>query len=134
MATNGHYPPNAAPTDYLKVKKLLKIGDTNLGKLDVEKFSIGSITFGMPYLGNSIALPEVSSGTPMPRCKPPNPTREYKDEQTAEEMLKKALEFVENCADDCDKYLNDFEEGKVRAYRNVASHLEMLIKEAKQNG
>jgi len=127
MTTNGHYPPSAAPPDYLKVKKLSKIGDTSLGQLDVEKFSIGSITFGMPYLGNSIALPEVSSATIIPQCKPSKPT--------AEQMLKKALEFAYKGMEETEcSNLDPFSEGMYVAYEITAAHLEMLIKEAKQNG
>jgi len=93
--------------DYLKVKKLHSIGDSGGSDLCVYDDG-GTLKFSM-----------ASPTRPIPECKP-----------TAE-MLKKALEYVENYADDCDKYLNDFEDGKDRAYRNVAAHLEMLIKEAR---
>lgn len=56
---------------------------------------------------------------------------------TAEQMLKKALEFAYQGMQHNRKY-GDFEDGymqgKYYAYEDMASHLEMLIKEAKQNG
>ena len=65
---------------------------------------------------------------PMPTCKPPA--------KSAEEMLKKALEFANQgvedntltCFDEHDSYIT----GKYYAYEDMAAHLEMLIKEARQ--
>ncbi len=52
---------------------------------------------------------------------------------SAEQMLKKALEFANQ---GMDKHLNsggcDYIEGMYYAYEDMAAHLEMLIKEAKQ--
>jgi hypothetical protein len=54
---------------------------------------------------------------------------------TAEEMLKKALEFANQGMEesDCNNF-EAFQDGKYVAYEDMAAHLEMLIKEAKQNG
>lgn len=65
-------------------------------------------------------LPLCNSYYPMPKCKPPA--------KSAEEMLKKALEFANqesfpNC---------EFTRGMNCAKRQMAAHLEMLIKEARQ--
>ena len=64
---------------------------------------------------------------PMPTCKPPK--------KSAEEMLKKALEFAYQGMDEHKDYM-DYEdgyiEGKHMAYEMLVAHLEMLIKEAKQ--
>lgn len=55
--------------------------------------------------------------------------------RTAEEMLKKALEYANQGMDENrDAALNDYMEGLYYAYEDMAAHLEMLIKEAKQNG
>jgi hypothetical protein len=54
---------------------------------------------------------------------------------TAEQMLKKALEFANKGVFNASDYgLNDYSAGLYYAYEDVAAHLEMLIKEAKQNG
>lgn len=79
---------------------------------------IGRITFD---------LPEAPSLSPMPTCKAPA--------KSAEEMLKKALEFANQGMEDnnhCEYIADDFAEGKFLAYEDMAAHLEMLIKEAKQ--
>ena len=73
-------------------------------------------------------LPLCNSYYPMPKCKPPA--------KSAEEMLKKALEFANQgvedntltCFDEHDSYIT----GKYYAYEDMAAHLEMLIKEAGQ--
>jgi tRNA A37 methylthiotransferase MiaB len=56
---------------------------------------------------------------------------------TAEEMLKKALEFANQGMKDnkLSAYdTDDYHGGLYYAYEDMAAHLEMLIKEAKQNG
>jgi hypothetical protein len=56
---------------------------------------------------------------------------------TAEQMLKKALEFANQGMYEHDDYMNyvdGYIEGKYMAYEDMAAHLEMLIKETKQNG
>lgn len=80
------------------------------------------------------SLPETKRpAPPMTQCKSAR--------QTAEEMLKKALEFAYQGMKDsnttdlyADSGYANFVEGKYYAYEDMASHLEMLIKEAKQNG
>jgi hypothetical protein len=63
----------------------------------------------------------------MPQCKPPK--------LSAEEMLKKALEYANQGMDENrDKGLCDYSAGLYYAYEDMAAHLEMLIKETKQNG
>ena len=64
---------------------------------------------------------------PMPQCNPPKPT--------TEEMLKKALEFAYHGMYDNPLYICErdiYADGKYYAYEDMAAHLEMLIKEAKQ--
>lgn len=53
--------------------------------------------------------------------------------KSAEEMLKKALEFANQGMkdSDCNNY-EPFADGKYVAYEDMAAYLEMLIKEAKQ--
>jgi hypothetical protein len=54
---------------------------------------------------------------------------------TAEQMLKKALEFSHTNIDGLLLYyheLNEFDRGMLQGYRYMAAHLEMLIKETKQ--
>jgi hypothetical protein len=54
---------------------------------------------------------------------------------TAEQMLKKALEFANQGVEeykDHQWYQDGYLEGKYYAYEDMAAHLEMLIKEAKQ--
>lgn len=66
---------------------------------------------------------------PMPTCKPPI--------KSAEEMLKKALEFANQGLEEHRDYLFQdslYNEGKYYAYEDMAAHLEMLIKETRQNG
>ncbi len=58
---------------------------------------------------------------------------------SAEEMLKKALEFANHGMEDSKgnedgHNCNEYAEGKYYAYEDMAAHLEMLIKETKQNG
>jgi hypothetical protein len=64
---------------------------------------------------------------PMSACKPLK--------KSAEEMLKRALEFANQGMEDYDDYM-DYEDGyiqgKYHAYELMAAHLEMLIKEARQ--
>jgi hypothetical protein len=57
----------------------------------------------------------------------------YNTKPTAEQMLKKALEFA-NQGMKHNKEPKLYAEGKYYAYKDMAAHLEMLIKEAKQNG
>ena len=53
--------------------------------------------------------------------------------KSAEEMLKKALEYANQGMDDSDCNNHErFADGKYVAYEDMAAHLEMLIKEAKQ--
>ena len=64
---------------------------------------------------------------PMPECKPPK--------KSAEAMLKKALEFVNQGMKDIGEPTNATDEyyaGKYFVYEDMATHLEMLIKEARQ--
>lgn len=66
---------------------------------------------------------------PMPACKPPK--------KSAEEMLKKALEYANQGMNEnnLSPYnTDDYHDGKYYAYEDMAAHLEMLIKEVKQNG
>jgi hypothetical protein len=51
---------------------------------------------------------------------------------TAEEMLKKALEYTNQGVKE--NYGSDYLDGLNSAYEDMAAHLEMLIKEVKQNG
>lgn len=59
----------------------------------------------------------------MPSCKPPK--------KSAEEMLKKALEFANQGMDEHRDTECDYLEGMYCAYEDMVSHLEMLIKEVK---
>lgn len=82
---------------------------------------IGRITF---------SIPSALAGLPMPECKPPK--------KSAEEMLKKALSAAyegkrQNTPDFGFEQCR-YNEGKYYAYEDMAAHLEMLIKEARQNG
>jgi hypothetical protein len=53
---------------------------------------------------------------------------------TAEQMLKKALEFANQGMETYfDQQSDDYATGKYYAYEDMASYLEMLIKEAEQN-
>ena len=56
--------------------------------------------------------------------------------KSAEEMLKKALEFANQGMDENspEHFFNrkGYNEGKYYAYEDMAAHLEMLIKEARQ--
>lgn len=53
--------------------------------------------------------------------------------KSAEEMLKKALEFANQGMEETNHKLSSpYFEGKNLAYEMMAAHLEMLIKEAKQ--
>lgn len=62
---------------------------------------------------------------PMPTCKPPA--------KSAEEMLKKALEFAnQGMEENSREYYDSFITGNYHAYEMMAAHLEMLIKEARQ--
>lgn len=66
---------------------------------------------------------------PMPECKPPKPT--------TEEVLKRALEFANKGIEDNEPVfgiISDYTDGKFRAFELMATYLEMLIKEIKQNG
>lgn len=55
--------------------------------------------------------------------------------KSAEEMLKMALEFANHGVEETrNKLSSPYFEGKNFAYELMAAHLEMLIKEAKQNG
>lgn len=83
-------------------------------EIDLESF------FNDDY--ESIFPKPVYPAPPMPECNPPKPT--------AEEMLKRVLEFVKqeslpNC---------EFTRGMNCAKRQMKDHLEMLIKEVEQNG
>jgi hypothetical protein len=54
---------------------------------------------------------------------------------SAEQMLKKALEFANQGMSDNPLYICErdiYADGKYYAYEDMAAHLEMLIKEAKQ--
>lgn len=56
--------------------------------------------------------------------------------KSAEEMLKKALEFANQGIFECKRYIgteDGYFVGRYYAYRDMADKLEMLIKEAKQN-
>jgi hypothetical protein len=54
---------------------------------------------------------------------------------TAEQMLKKALEYAkQGMYENSRLYYDSFVVGNYHAYEMMAAHLEMLIKEAKQNG
>ena len=57
--------------------------------------------------------------------------------KSAEEMLKRALEFANQGMEEHKDYIlldSCYTEGLYYAYEDMAAHLEMLIKEAKQNG
>jgi hypothetical protein len=73
-----------------------------------------------------------------PISKPPySMPKFYNTKPSAEEMLKKALEFANQGMSDNPLYIcerDSYAEGKYFAYEDMASHLEMLIKEVKQNG
>ena len=74
-------------------------------------------------------LPSPTRPAPtMPTCKPPA--------KSAEEMLKRALEFANRGMDENPpKYFfnkNRCSSGLYYAYEDMAAHLEMLIKEARQ--
>lgn len=54
--------------------------------------------------------------------------------KSAEEKLKKALEYAYQGMEDYDDYMDyedGYRQGKYHAYELMAAHLEMLIKEAK---
>ncbi len=105
--------------DYMKVNKLHSIGDTDRGDLCVHD-DRATLEF---------SVPSPTHYPPMPKCKPPKPS--------AEEMLKKALEFANQGMRDIGEptsYTDDEKAGKYYTYEDMAAHLEMLIKEAKQNG
>lgn len=106
-----------------KVNNLVKIGDLDTGYLDVSGTGLG-------HIGRiNFSIPSALAGLPMSECKP--------HKKSAEEMLKKALEYANQGMDEHKDYV-DYEdgymEGKHMAYEDMAAHLEMLIKEAKQNG
>ena len=65
---------------------------------------------------------------PMPTCKPPK--------KSTEEMLKKALEYANQgmCENSSFEHRLDdgYSVGMYTAYEDMAAHLEMLIKEARQ--
>ncbi len=121
----------------IKVKCLVSIGDSEQGCLNVSGEDIGHIgriTFSIPpklqgfNLNVNDVLPSPTRpAPPMPMCKSPK--------KSAEEMLKKALEFANQCMEDsdCNNY-EAFADGKYVAYEDIAAYLEMLIKEARQNG
>jgi len=72
-------------------------------------------------------LPTPTRYPPMPQCKPTKPT--------AEEMLKKALEYAyQGMKENSREYYDSFIVGNYHAYEMMAAHLEMLIKEARQDG
>ena len=71
------------------------------------------------------SFPIASTGTPMPTCKPLA--------KSAEEMLMKAVEYLMLGLDESIyRGDGDFTRGKIYAYEDMAAHLEILIKEAKQ--
>ena len=80
----------------------------------------------------NLAMPvcKITFAEQNPLCHPVKPPA-----KSAEEMLKKALEFANQGMDesDCNNY-EAFADGKYVAYEDMAAHLEMLIEEAKQNG
>lgn len=123
--------------DVIKVKHLVSIGDSEQGCLNVSGEGIGHIgriTFSIPpklqglNLNVNDVLPSPTRpAPPMPTCKPPA--------KSAEEMLKKALEYAnEEMAYSTLYDSDDYFLGKRYAFGEMITILEMLIKEAKENG
>ena len=85
------------------------------------------------YTDSSMPIGRLTFAEQKPLCYPVMPPT-----KSAEEMLRKALEFANQGMDEnvrTDQWnTDDYSEGKYYAYEDVAEHLEMLIKEAKRNG
>lgn len=80
------------------------------------------------YTDSSLPTRKVTFAEQNPLCHPQQPPA-----KSAEEMLKKALEFANQGMEESQAYNYDFyTDGKYVAYERMAAHLEMLIKEAKQ--
>ena len=83
----------------------------------------------MTYTDPNLATGEITFAEHNPVCYP----KKEPSGKSAEEMLKKALEFANQGMDESrDAGLNDYMTGLYYAYEDMAAHLEMLIKEAKQ--
>lgn len=97
-----------------------------IGKIEFAKYD--AFSAAVAQVREERGLPSCTSSYPMPKCKPPP--------KPAEEMLKKALEFANQGMDENSPEhffnRNDYNEGKYYAYEDMAAHLEMLIKEARQ--
>ena len=116
--------------DILKVNKLHGVGDLEQGCLvvsDVNKLNV-TLDKVITYTDNTIPVGKITFAEHKPLCHP---------KKTAEEMLKKALEFANQgmTENKLSPYNTDnYHDGLYYAYEDMAAHLEMLIKEAKQNG
>ncbi len=114
--------------DILKVNKLHGVGDLEQGCLvvsDVNKLNV-TLDKVITYTDNTMPVGKITFAEHNPVCHP----KKEPLGKSAEEMLKKALEFaMQESFPDC-----EFTRGMNCAKRQMAAHLEMLIKEAKQNG
>ena len=100
-----------------------------IGKIEFAKYDAFTRTIEQIRKERGLAS-QSKEAPPIPDCIPPA--------KSAEEMLKKALEFANQRMDENPpKYFfnkNRCSSGLYYAYEDMAAHLEMLIKEAKQNG
>lgn len=117
--------------DIIKVNNLENIGDSKQGCLHVSDIGvghIGRITFSIPPKYYGYQPIEHSFATVNPPPSNPNGLPSVSSGKSAEEILKKALEYVkQESLPDC-----EFTRGMNCAKRQMAAHLEMLIMEAKQ--
>lgn len=96
-----------------------------IGKIEFAKYD--AFSAAVAQVREERGLLSCTSSYLMPKCEPPV--------KSAEEMLKKALEFANQGMDENNDYLlgdSLYTEGKYYAYEDMAAHLEMLIKEARQ--
>ena len=85
------------------------------------------------YTDSNLPAGKVTFAKHNPMCHP----KKEPSGKSAEEMLKRALEFANQGMKEHKDYIlldSCYTEGLYYAYEDMAAHLEMLIKEAKQNG
>lgn len=100
----------------------------DIGKIEFAKYDAFTSTIEQVRKERGLASPS-KEAPPIPDCIPPA--------KSAEEMLKKALEFAKDGMAENEPIFgvkSDYEDGKFRAFEDMEAHLEMLIEEAKQNG
>lgn len=118
--------------DVIKVNKLHGVGDLEQGCLvvsDVNKLNV-LLDKVITYTNPSLPVGKITFAEHNPVCHP----KKEPLGKSAEEMLKKALEYANQGMDEnshCEYISDEYAEGKYYVYEDMAARLEMLIKEAK---